>query len=339
MTPAEIADDMAKMGEKPFRGKQLFRWLHQKGAASFEEMSDLSLSLREKCHEKYAIDAIKMKKRLVSAIDGTVKYLYELSDGKTVEAVLMHYRHGTSLCISTQVGCRMGCTFCASTIGGLRRNLTPAEMLEEVYAANRDLPDQKVDSIVLMGIGEPLDNFENTLRFLELLSHPDGLNMSLRHVSLSTCGLVDRIDQLALHKLGLTLSVSLHAPNDFIRGKTMPINRQWPIDELLAACRRYFAATGRRVSFEYALIEGHNDSDDNARELALRLKGMNCHLNLIPVNAVSGKTYKASRRIERFAAILSGQGITTTIRRTLGADIHAACGQLRREDSVVVHSS
>lgn len=333
MTAAELADDLVKLGEKPFRGKQIFHWLHQKRVGGFDEMSDLSLSLREKCNEKYYIASINVKKRLVSSLDGTVKYLYELEDGNTIEAVRMKYRHGNSLCISTQVGCRMGCSFCASTEGGLIRNLTPAEMLEEVYSAARDIPDgETIGSIVLMGIGEPLDNFENVLRFLELLSSPDGFGLSLRHVSLSTCGLVDKIDELARHKLGVTLSVSLHAPNDTIRGRTMPISKKWSVDQLLDACRRYFDSTGRRVSFEYALIDGQNDKDSDARELASRLHGMNCHLNLIPVNSVTGKSYRASKqeRVNRFAKILSDQGITATVRRTLGADINAACGQLRK---------
>ena len=331
LTLAELIADMTAAGEPAFRAKQVFRWLHQKNAASFAEMSDLSLPMREKYNQKYYIASINVQKRLVSALDGTVKYLYGLSDGNTVEAVLMQYHHGTSLCISTQVGCRMGCTFCASTIGGLVRNLTAAEMLEEVYAARRD-SGHAINSLVLMGIGEPLDNYDNVLRFLRLLSAPEGLNLSLRHVSLSTCGLVEQIDRLAEEKLGLTLSVSLHAPNDALRSQTMPVNRRYPIDTLLVACRRYFARTGRRISFEYALIDGVNDSDDCARELGKKLKGMGCHVNLIPVNDVEGKSYRAAKaaRVERFTAILTEAGLTATVRRKLGADINAACGQLRR---------
>lgn len=328
----ELTEAMRAVGEPAFRGRQVFKWLHGKRVGTFHEMSDLPLSLREKCNEIFYIPSVIIKKRLVSAQDGTVKYLYELPDGNTVEAARMEYRHGTSLCVSTQVGCRMGCAFCASTAGGLVRNLSPGEMLQEVYQADRD-SGGNVSSVVLMGIGEPLDNFDNVLRFLELLSSPDGMNMSLRRVSLSTCGLVDKIDALARRKLGLTLSVSLHAPNDATRDRIMPVNKKWPMDELLGACRRYFEATGRRVSFEYALIGGENDGESHARELGDRVRGMNCHVNLIPVNAVEGKKYRASRKIavERFAAILRGMGITATVRRTLGADINAACGQLRRQ--------
>jgi 23S rRNA (adenine2503-C2)-methyltransferase len=335
MSRGDISRETVSMGEKAFRAGQVFGWLHKKRVDSFDEMSDLPLAFREKCNNYYYIDSIKIKKRLVSAMDGTVKYLYGLSDGNTVEAVLMKYRHGNSLCVSTQVGCRMGCAFCASTIGGLERGLTPAEMLEQVYRAEAD-SGEAVSSLVLMGIGEPLDNYDNVLRFLEILSHPEGKNLSLRHVSLSTCGLVDMIDRLAGEKLGLTLSVSLHAPNDQIRDALMPVNRKWPIAELLAACSRYFDATGRRVSFEYALIGGVNDGAEHARELGGRLRGMNCHVNLIPVNEVGGKAYRASerQRAERFSAILSGMGVTVTIRRRLGADINAACGQLRREEAL-----
>ncbi|MDL2233570.1 23S rRNA (adenine(2503)-C(2))-methyltransferase RlmN [Ruminococcaceae bacterium OttesenSCG-928-L11] len=322
------------LGQPKFRAKQVFRWIHQKQVGNFNEMSDLPLEFREKCNEIFYIESINIKKRLVSSIDGTVKYLYELQDGNTVEAVLMKYKHGNSLCISTQVGCRMGCAFCASTIGGLVRSLTAGEMLEEVYSAGRDT-GEKVSSIVLMGIGEPLDNYDNVLGFLRILSAPDGLNLSLRHVSLSTCGLVEQIDLLAQEKLPLTLSVSLHAPNDAARNRTMPINRKYPVDELLAACTRYFHATGRRISFEYALIAGENDTPAHARELGQKLRGMNCHVNLIPVNPVGGKQFRASEKssIGQFVSILEGLGVTTTVRRRLGTDINAACGQLRREDA------
>ena len=334
LTLAELTAQMAADGVPAFRAKQVFRWLHQKKVTSFAEMSDLSLPLREKYNQKYYIASINVQKRLVSALDGTVKYLYGLADGNTVEAVLMQYRHGTSLCISTQVGCRMGCTFCASTIGGLVRHLTAGEMLEEVYAAQRD-SGQTIGSLVLMGIGEPLDNYDNVLRFLRLLSAPEGHGLSLRHVSLSTCGLVEQIDRLAEEKLGLTLSVSLHAPNDTLRSQTMPVNRRYPIATLLAACRRYFARTGRRISFEYALIDGVNDSDACAKELAQQLRGLSCHINLIPVNTVEGKSYRAAKatRVERFSALLAETGLTVTVRRKLGADINAACGQLRRSSS------
>lgn len=267
-------------------------------------------------------------------MDNTVKYLYGLSDGAYVECVLMRYRYGNSLCISTQVGCKMGCRFCASAIAGFVRNLEPSEILGQVYAAERDT-GEKISNIVLMGIGEPLDNFDNVMRFLELLSAPEGYQMSLRHVTLSTCGLVDRIRALAEKKLGLTLSVSLHAPNNEIRSASMPVNSRWPMEELLSACKDYADQTGRRVSFEYALVKGVNDKEEHALELAGRLKGMLCHVNLIPINEVEERrdVYRSSeqKNIARFQEILMGKGINTTVRRTLGADINAACGQLRRE--------
>jgi len=342
LTLPELTEAMVNIGEPKFRAKQIYKWLHQRNVADFSQMSDLSKPLREKCSLNFYINSINIKKKLVSALDGTVKYLYGLSDGNTVEAVLMKYNHGTSLCISTQVGCRMGCTFCASTIGGLVRGLTPAEMLDEVYTASAD-SGEKITSIVLMGIGEPLDNYDNVTKFMGILSSPEGINLSLRHLSLSTCGLVDMIDILAESRLPLTLSVSLHAPNDNIRRATMPVAKKWPMDELLDSCARYFAKTGRRISFEYALIDGHNDREAHARELGqklnmLRKKGMQCHVNLIPVNSVDGNSYKQSQKnaIARFVAVLEGLGITATVRRKLGADINAACGQLRRQDSVSV---
>lgn len=339
LTLSRLAEVMAEIGEPKFRAEQIYRWLHQRNVSGFDEMSDLSKALREKCGENFYINTINIQKRLVSAVDGTVKYLYRLSDGNTVEAVLMRYNHGVSLCISTQAGCRMGCAFCASTTGGLVRGLTASEMLSEVYMAGQD-SGERISSIVLMGIGEPLDNYDTVMDFLEILSSPQGLNLSLRHVSLSTCGLVDKIDILAEAKLPLTLSVSLHAPNDEIRTKLMPVARKWPMDELLDSCGRYFGKTGRRVSFEYALIDGLNDREAHARELGERLnnlkkRGMRCHVNLIPVNAVEGKAFRHSKKTaaERFAAELEKMGITTTIRRRLGADINAACGQLRRQNS------
>lgn len=322
------------MGLPRFRAGQIYSWLHKQQVTSFDEMTNLSVELRRQLDEKFYINAISVKKRLVSSIDGTVKYLYGLSDGNAVESVLMHYHHGTSLCISTQVGCRMGCAFCASTLGGLVRNLTASEMLDEVYTAGRD-SRQHIDSIVLMGIGEPLDNFEQVMRFLEILSSPEGLNLSLRHLSLSTCGLVEQINQLADEKLQLTLSVSLHAPNDEIRNRSMPINKRYGIDELLAACRNYFAQTGRRVSFEYALIEGVNDQPEHARELAHRLRGMAAHVNLIPVNPVRETGIRRSTRtaVAQFQKQLETLGVNATVRRELGSDINAACGQLRRQDA------
>lgn len=273
-----------------------------------------------------------IEKKLVSQADGTVKYLFRLPDGEFCESVVMEYKHGKSICISTQIGCRMGCSFCASTKAGFVRHMTPSEIIEQVYAAQRDL-NCRIGHIVLMGIGEPLDNYDNVLRFLSLVSDERGNNLSLRHVSLSTCGLVDRIDRLAKEHLGLTLSVSLHAPNDTIRNQTMPVSKRWPMETLLLACRRYAEETGRRVSFEYALIRNLNDSMACADELAKRLSGMLCHVNLIPVNEIRETAYHRSEtaRILAFQQRLTKHGINATVRRTLGADINAACGQLRRE--------
>lgn len=334
LTYAQLGEYIAGLGQPAYRAGQLYDWLHHKRATSFDQMTNLPSALRQRLADDGFLTAVKVRRKLVSQKDDTVKYLFEMADGECVEGVLMTYHHGTSLCISTQVGCRMGCKFCASTLGGLVRNLTPGEMLGEVYAATAD-SGKRVDSLVLMGIGEPLDNYDNLLSFLEILSSPQGLNLSLRHVSLSTCGLVDRIDQLAQQRLGLTLSVSLHAPNDQIRMQTMPINARWGIDELLAACRHYFDKTGRRVSFEYALIAGVNDAPDQAIELAERLRGMQCHVNLIPVNQVKERDYRRGRTqaVERFRKTLESHGVNATVRRELGSDINAACGQLRREET------
>ncbi len=325
------------MGEKPFRAGQIYRWLHHSGeprgrVKDFQSMTDISAKLAEKLGQRFYISGLTIRRKLVSKLDGTVKYLFGLSDGNSVESVVMQYKYGNSLCISTQVGCRMGCKFCASTLAGWVRNLSPSEMLDEVYTAEEDT-GEKISSLVLMGIGEPLDNYDNVLRFLELLSSPEGENLSLRHVSLSTCGLVDRIYDLMKQKLGLTLSISLHAPNDQIRSQTMPINQKYNVETLLKACRDYFAYTGRRISFEYALIEGVNDSPQCAEELSARLKGMPCHVNLIPVNPVREREYRRGSRqnIFRFQKMLEERGINATIRRELGSDINAACGQLRRE--------
>jgi len=330
MSLQELEDWLRERGEPKFRAGQIFRWLHKKNVASFLEMTDQSAALRGVLVENFYINSIKIKKKLVSKVDGTVKYLYELSDGSCIESVFMSYRHGDSLCISTQVGCRMGCKFCASTLGGLVRGLTPAEMLDQIYTARKD-NGRKVAGVVLMGIGEPLDNLDNVLRFLEILSCPDGRHMSLRHVSLSTCGVVDKIDALARLRLPLTLSVSLHAADDERRSALMPVNRKWPIAELMRACRNYFDATGRRVSYEYALVDGENDADADALRLARLIRGQNCHVNLIPVNAVDETPYRRSgaERILRFRQVLEEQGVTATVRRELGADIAAACGQLR----------
>ncbi len=327
----ELTEQILALGEPKFRAKQIFEWLHQKQVLSFSEMTNISAKFQQLLDSRFYINSLKIAKKLVSQIDNTVKYLYELKDGEFVECVLMDYHHGTSICISSQVGCKMGCTFCASTIAGFVRNLSPSEMLDQIYTSSRD-SGRKISSVVMMGIGEPLDNYDNVLRFLKLVSDENGLNLSLRHLSLSTCGLVERIYQLADLKLGLTLSISLHAPNDEIRSKTMPINRKYSIDELLTACRYYTDVTRRRISFEYALIRGVNDSEKDARELSTKLRGMLCHVNLIPVNRVEETDYHASTQsnVLRFQRLLLSLGINTTVRRTLGADINAACGQLRR---------
>lgn len=333
MTLQRLTEEVLEMGLPKFRAGQIYDWLHNKRVEGFQEMTNLSAPLREQLEQRYYINRLSIKKKLVSRLDGTVKYLYELRDGNCVEAVLMGYHHGNSLCISTQVGCRMGCKFCASTLAGRVRDLTPSEMLDEVYMAQKD-SGKRVDSLVLMGIGEPLDNFENVMDFFEILSSPQGLNLSLRHVSLSTCGLVDKIRELAKRKLQITLSISLHAPNDTIRNLSMPINKKYNVETLLAACREYFEVTGRRISFEYALIDGLNDRPEHAIELARRLRGMGAHVNLIPVNEVAETGFKRGSRakIEAFRDQLEKLGVNATIRRELGADIAAACGQLRRQE-------
>ena len=332
LTPEVLGQHLAEMGEPKFRAKQLFSWLHQKQVTEFDQMTTLSLQLRQKLNEKFCINRLNIARRLASSTDDTVKYLYELPDGNFVETVLMDYHHGKSLCISTQVGCRMGCSFCATGMGGFVRNLLPAEMISQIETAQTD-NGIRVSSIVLMGMGEPLDNFENVTRFLEMLGEPGAVSIGMRHVSLSTCGLVDGIYRLMEHKWQLTLSVSLHAPNNEIRSRLMPVNHKWPVEELLKACRDYIAATGRRISFEYAMVRDVNDTDACAQELAQRLKGMLCHVNLIPANEVAGKSHQRSsrERLQAFSAVLEKRGIPVTVRRTLGADINASCGQLRRE--------
>lgn len=334
LTFPELSEIICADGDKPFRAKQIYDWLHVKRVRDFFEMTNISAQKRAELNEKFCINSLKIKKRLVSRIDNTVKYLYGLSDGEAVECVLMEYKHGNSLCISTQVGCRMGCRFCASTIAGWVRNLEPSEMLSEIYETERD-SGRHIDSIVLMGIGEPLDNFDNVVKFLKILNS-DGDGMSLRHLSLSTCGVVDKIYELAKLKLGITLSVSLHAATDEKRSEIMPINKRFDLTELMKACDDYFAATGRRISFEYSLIEGVNDTDESADELIKllgRLKFRGCHVNLIPINEVKERDFRKSRSVERFCKRLGAAGLNATVRRTLGSDINAACGQLRRDSA------
>lgn len=330
MTLAELQADFAERKLPKYKAKQVYKWLHR-GVTSFEEMSDQSKAHRELLEQHYWIASAEIVRKQVSKIDGTVKYLFALNGGDCVESVLMSYHHGYSICISTQVGCKMGCTFCATGKSGFLRNLTPSEILSQVQAAQLDA-GIRISNIVLMGMGEPLDNYENVLRFLELVSSDDGMNIGMRHISLSTCGIVDKIYDLAERKLQLTLSVSLHAPNDTLRSQTMPINRKWGVDELLKACRHYNQMTGRRISFEYAMIAGFSDTDDCARELGKKLRGTLSHVNLIPVNDVTGNDYRKSdeARLRRFCSILEKQGVTATVRRTLGSDIDASCGQLRR---------
>ena len=331
MTLPELSALLKEMGQPAFRAKQLYGWLHR-GVRSYEEMTNLPGALRAALAEKYPIHAPTVLRRQESQKDGTIKYLWQLSDGNCVETVLMRYHYGNTVCISTEVGCRMGCAFCASTIGGLVRKLEPFEMLDEVLFTQVD-SGQPISHIVLMGIGEPLDNFDNVMRFLELVNSPEGMNISMRHISLSTCGLVPRIDELAKRKLQLTLSVSLHAPNDQIRNTIMPVNKAYPTQELLDACRRYYAETSRRISFEYAMIDGVNDSVENARELISRLRGLPAHFNLIPLNHVEESPLKPSSKaaVALFQKTLEDAGIPATVRRTLGGDIDASCGQLRRK--------
>lgn len=325
----ELTAFLTEMGEQAFRGGQVFRWLHR-GAVSFDEMSNLSLSLREKLAQRCVITAPTVARKQVSRLDGTVKYLWRLGDGNCIEAVLMRYHHGNTVCISSQVGCRMGCAFCASTVAGKVRDLTPGEMLDQVIFTGLDAGEE-IDNIVLMGIGEPLDNRKNVLKFLELVNHPEGLNIGMRHISLSTCGIIPGIDELSELRLQLTLSVSLHAPDSKTRSRIMPVNNAYDVEELFAACHRYFAKTGRRISFEYALIDGVNDHDWQADLLAKRIQGMPGHVNLIPLNPVVESPFKPSRRMAAFQQRLESHGITATVRRSLGGDIDASCGQLRRK--------
>lgn len=327
----ELEAALIEMGEKKFRAKQIFQWLHVKKVLDFDKMTDISVQLRGLLKEKFCINGLFMQKRLESCIDNTVKYLYRLSDGNFVETVLMEYSYGYSLCISTQVGCKMGCKFCASAIAGFVRNLEPSEMLMQIYETEIN-SGVKISGLVLMGIGEPLDNYDNVLKFLGLLSHKDGNNFSLRHVSLSTCGLVPRIYDLAELKLGLTLCISLHSSENSSRSDIMPVNRTYNIEKLIEACKHYISVTGRRITFEYAVMDNVNSAEKDADRLAELLRGINCHVNLIPFNKVKERKYTTARTaVAEFAKRLEKRGINATVRRTLGSDIEAACGQLRRD--------
>jgi len=331
MTLEELEADFSELGLPKYRAGQVFSWLHR-GAGNFAEMSNLPKSLRAELAQRYTLCAPVAVRKQESQRDGTIKYLWRLSDGNCVETVLMRYRYGNTVCVSSEVGCAMGCAFCASTLGGLVRRLTAGEILDQVLYTQLDsgLP---VSHIVLMGIGEPLDNFDAVMRFLELVNHPEGMNISMRHISLSTCGLTERIDKLASLHLQLTLSVSLHAPDDETRNRIMPVNKSCGVDKLLDTCRRYYAETGRRISFEYAMIDGVNDTRRHAELLAKKLAGMGAHVNMIPLNNVEESPMKPSSRdnIRRFQQILERAGIPATVRRSLGGDIDASCGQLRRK--------
>jgi len=330
MTPEELTTFLGELGQPAFRAKQVLQWLY-KGVRSFDEMSDLPKPLREMLKENCLFTTPVVERKQVSAKDGTIKYLWRLGDGNCIETVLMRYHHGNTVCISSQVGCRMGCAFCASALGGWVRNLTPAELVDQVLFTGLDA-GAPVSNIVLMGIGEPLDNFDAVLRFLLLANHPQGLNIGMRHISLSTCGLSDKIDKLAAHRLQLTLSVSLHAPDDETRSALMPVNKGTGVVQLIAACRRYFETTGRRISYEYAMIDGVNDSPEQADLLARLLEGAPGHVNLIPLNDVEESPLKPSRHVLEFQKRLEQhRGITVTVRRRLGGDIDASCGQLRRK--------
>lgn len=329
MSPQELAALCQEHKQPPFRGKQLFQWLHR-GVTGFDQMTNLPKAFREALAKTANIAPPQVARKQVSRQDGTIKYLWRLADGNCVESVLMQYRHGNSVCISSQVGCRMGCAFCASTLGGKVRDLTAGEMLDQVLFTQID-SGQPISNIVLMGIGEPLDNYDQVMKFLTLVNHPDGLNIGMRHISLSTCGLIQGIDRLAEEELQLTLSVSLHAPDDETRSRLMPVNRGTGVEPLFAACRRYFQRTGRRISYEYAMIDGVNDTPRQAELLADQLAGTGGHVNLIPLNLVEESPLRPSRRVGEFQKQLEKRGVTVTVRRRLGSDIDASCGQLRRK--------
>ena len=332
LTFDELNNEITSIGLPKFRTGQIYSWLHEKGVDSFDEMTNLSKDLREKLKQNYFIPSVKIEDKYVSKIDSTVKYLFKLYDGEYVEAVIMKYKYGYTICISSQVGCKMGCRFCASTLAGFKRNLLPAEMESQLHIAQKDL-NIRISHVVLMGIGEPLDNYENVIKFIKTVNNDKGLNISMRDITLSTCGIVPKIYDLANEQMPITLTLSLHAPNDKIRSSMMPVNDKWGVDEAIAACKKYAEKTGRRVSFEYTLINGVNDTEECAKELASKLAGMLCHVNLIPVNDVEerGNVRSTDKSIKNFYEALYSLGINATIRRTLGSDINASCGQLRRK--------
>ena len=327
----ELKKELQTINEKPFRAEQIFKWLYQEKVKSFDEMTNLSLDLREKLKQNYTICNYNILKKQESK-DGTIKYLFDVLDGNAIETVLMSYHHGYSICVSSQIGCKMGCKFCASTLGGLDRNLTPSEMLSQIYYIQRDT-EERVSNVVMMGTGEPMDNYDNVLRFLELITSEDGLNISQRNITISTCGIVPKIKELAEKHLQITLAISLHSPNDEMRRGLMPIAMRYSINELLDACHYYFKETNRRMTFEYSLVAGVNDQPVHAQELASRLKGFPCHVNLIPVNPIKERDFKQSmpKSVMEFKKILEKNRVNVTIRREMGADINAACGQLRRK--------
>lgn len=331
MLPQEIEGELAALGEPKYRAKQIFDWL-SRGVRDFDEMTNLPKALKEKLKAEYTLYRPKVLSKQVSKLDGTIKYLWELYDGNAVETVVMSYKHGNTVCVSSQVGCRQGCAFCASTIGGLVRCLEPSEILDEVLFSQLD-SGKPISNIVLMGIGEPLDNFDNVMRFLELVNHPDGMNIGMRHISLSTCGITERFDELAEKNLQITLSVSLHAPDDETRSRLMPANRGRGVEQLMDSCRRYYQQTGRRISFEYAMIDGVNDTEKHAHLLAQRAKSVGAHVNLIPLNHVEERQFRPSTagHMKAFIKILEDAGVNVTVRRKLGGDVDASCGQLRRK--------
>ena len=331
LLPDEIEEDLVRLGEPRYRAKQIFEWL-SRGVRDFDRMSNLPRDLRDKLKTEYRLYEPKVLSKQVSRIDGTIKYLWELYDGNAVETVVMSYRHGNTVCVSSQVGCRQGCAFCASTIGGLVRSLEPSEILDEVLFSQLD-SGMPISNIVLMGIGEPLDNFDNVMRFLELVNHPNGMNIGMRHISLSTCGITERFEDLANRNLQLTLSVSLHAPDDETRSRLMPANRGRGVEQLMNSCRKYYEKTGRRISFEYAMIDGVNDTEYHARLLAKHARSVSAHVNLIPLNHVEEREFKPSTEghMKAFIRILEEAGVNVTVRRRLGSDVDASCGQLRRK--------